>query len=551
MSENSALILILNVAGAVALLLWAVRLIRTSVERAFAVQLRRWLRHSTKNRFRAAVAGTGSAILLQSSTAVAMLIAGFVSAGTIGTAAGIAIILGADLGSAIVAKILVARWSFVMPLLLVAGVGLFLKGGSGRMRQTGRILVGLGLIFLSLDLIRDATGPISQSAQISAAMQSLASDLSVAFVIGGILAWAMHSSVAAILLFVTLVSQGVLPTAAATMMVLGANVGGAMIAAMLTLGASVEVRRVTTANLFIRGIGAVGLAIFFARTGLAFPYLGQTDADQIIMLHVLFNLTLCVLALPFIDFLHKTAITVHPSDTSDHHVRGPISALDKKALENPERALTLARREVLRMGETVEAMLRVAGNLLVTWDETKAARLLENETYVAALHHDLKMFLALLAKKSDDELLDGEAMDLARVAVGLEAAANTITQSLRKMAKRLHSEDLQFSDPGQQEIADFHDRVLSNAQLGLSVLMTSDIDSARTLVSEKDEVRDVELELQRLHLARLRDGLPESIETSAIHQETLRGIKQINASFSLIGSQLLLRSGDLLSSRLV
>ncbi|MEP5759207.1 MAG: Na/Pi cotransporter family protein [Litoreibacter sp.] len=551
MPESSALILILNVAGAVALLLWAVRQIRTGVERAFSVQLRRWLRHSTKNRLRAAITGAGSAVLLQSSTAVAMLIAGFVSAGTIGSAAGIAIILGADLGSAIVAKLLVARWAFVMPILLVVGVGLSLNGRSGRMRQVGRIFVGLGLVFLSLDLIGIATAPISDSAQISAAMSSLAADLPVAFILGGVLAWAMHSSVAAILLFVTLAAQGALPADAAAMMVLGANVGGAMIATVLTLGAPAEVRRITTVNLLMRGLGAVILAMVIAKVDVLLPYLGGTIAGQIITLHIVFNLTLCLITLPFINLLHNLAISIHPKNVAGKTIRGPISALDQAALEHPERALTLARREVLRMGETLEAMLRVAGHLFVTWDDVKASSLDENEAYVATIHHDLKMFLALLAKRHDDEILDGEAIDLAKIAVSMEAAANTITRSLRTMAKRLHKEGLQLSEPGQKEIADFHDRVLSNVQLGLSVLMTSDTDTARTLVSEKDGLRDVEQELQKRHLARLRDGLPESIETSAIHQETLRGIKQVNTSFSMIGSQLLHGTGDLLSSRLV
>lgn len=551
LAESSALTLILNVGAAVALLLWAVRLIRTGVERAFSVQLRRWLRHSTKNRFRAALAGTGSAILLQSSTAVAMLIAGFVSAGTIGTASGIAIILGADLGSALVAKILVARWSFVMPLLLIIGVGLFLKGRTGRLRQTGRILVGLGLVFLSLDLIRAATGPLSDSAQVSAVMAALTADLAVAFVLAALVAWLMHSSVAAILLFVTLVAQGALPPDVAAIMVLGANVGGAMIASVLTFGGPVEVRRVTTANLIIRGLGSVVLAIYIAKTGTQLTYLGSSSANQIIILHVLFNLALCVIALPFVDLLHKLATAIHPADTSDQRIHGPVSALDNAALEYPERALSLARREVLRMGETVEAMLRVAGHLFVKWDESKSTQLVEAEAYVATIHHDLKMFLASLARQNDANLLDGEDLDLAKIAVGMEAAAGTITQSLRKMAMRLHSEDLHFSGSGQLEIADFHDRVLANAQLGLGVLMTSDIDTARTLVSEKDDVRVVEHELQRQHLARLRDGLVESIETSAIHQEALRGMKQVNAAFSIIGSQLLLRTGGLLSSRLV
>ncbi|MEP3345644.1 MAG: Na/Pi cotransporter family protein [Litoreibacter sp.] len=550
MSESSALILILNVAGAVALLLWAVRLIRTGVERAFDVQLRRWLRHSTKSRLRSAVTGVGSAVLLQSSTAVAMLIAGFVSAGTIKTTAGIAIILGADLGSAIVASILVARWSFVMPLLLVCGVVLFLKGRSGRARQVGRILVGLGLVFLSLEMIRTATAPISEGAQISGALQALASDLPIAFILGGVLAWAMHSSVASILLLVTLAAQGTLPTEAAAVMVLGANVGGALIATTLTFGAPAEVRRVTTSNFIIRGVGAVALAVMVAFAGGLPDYLGASVAGQIIALHVLFNLILCLAGLSFVSLLHKLATAIHPNNVGDQPMRGPVSALDPTAVETPERALGLARREVMRMGETLEAMLRAAGHLFVEWDDAKARTIVENEAYVSKIHHDLKMFLALLAKKSEDDLVEGDAHDLAKIAVGMEAAADTITRSLSKMASKLNKEGLQFSEPGQEEIADFHDRVLGNVQLGLSVLMTSDMNTARTLVSEKDNLRDVEQELQKRHLVRLRDGLPESIETSAIHQETLRGLKQVNTSFSMIGSQLLHRSGDLLSSRL-
>lgn len=543
--------MILNVAAAVALLLWAVRQIRTGVERAFTLHLRRWLRHSTENRFKTALTGAASAIFLQSSTAVAMLIAGFVTAGTIGTAAGIAIILGADVGSAIVAKILVARWSFLMPLLLVAGVALYLKGRSGRARQTGRILVGLGMVFLSLDLMRAATAQISDNPEISATIHALSSDLSIAFLIGGIIAWGMHSSVAAILLFVTLAGQSVLTPMAATIMVLGANAGGALIATVLTLGAGVDVRRITTANLILRGAGAAILAMIIARNDTWLGYLGAGLADQIIMLHVLFNLVLCLVSLPFINALHKMATAVHPTDAATTHVRGPISALDPTALKSPDRSLALARREVLRIGETLEAMLRVVGGLFVTWDDAEAESLVENDAFIAKLHHDLKMFLATLAKHSDDDVLDAEAVDLAKIAVGMEAASDTISRSMRKMARRLHGEGLQFSEPGQQEIADFHDRVLINVQLGLSVLMTSDADAARTLVSEKDALRDVEHELQMLHLARLRDGLPESIETSAIHQETLRALKQVNTSFSLIGSQLLQRTGDLLSSRLV
>lgn len=552
MFENSALIMILNVAGAVALLLWAVRQIRVGVERAFAHKLRKWLRQSTKNRPLSAMTGGATAMLLQSSTAVAMLVAGFVTAGTLGTTAGIAIMLGADVGSAVVAKILVTRWTFIMPLLFLVGVTFFLnKGPSGRTRQIGRILIGLGLVFLSLDLMREATSQIADNQQMSAALQSLGSDLPIAFIIGGILAWGMHSSVAAILLFVTLASQSALTPIAAAIMVLGANTGGALIAVILTLNADVKVRRVTTANLIIRGFGAIVVAVLLTKQQDLLSYLGTEIVGQIILLHLIFNSAICVASLPFVSQIEKLTKLLHTEQTKEKDGPGPTTALDASALAHPDRALALARREVLRMGETLEGMLRVAGALLKTWDESKAKWLAENNAFISTRHHDLKMYLAKLAKHSDDDLLDTTAMDLANIANGLELASDIIAQNLCKLAKRLHDDGLHFSEPGQRDIEDFHDRVLANVQLSLDVLMTREIDIARSLISEKDMLRDAEQNLQIKHLARLRDGMPESIETSAIHQETIRALKQINSSFSVIGALVLERSGGILSSRLV
>jgi phosphate:Na+ symporter len=125
-----------------------------------------------------------------------------------------------------------------------------------------------------------------------------------------------------------------------------------------------------------------------------------------------------------------------------------------------------------------------------------------------------------------------------------------IARKILTLAKRLHTEGVQFSKPGWDEICDFHDRVLANAQLALSVMMTQNPDDARELVAEKDSIRALEQKLQRLHLGRLREGLTESIETSNIHQETLRALKQVNTSFSMVAYPILTETGDLLSSRM-
>lgn len=549
MTGPSPLLFILHVAGAAALLIWAVRLVRTGVERGWSVPLRRWLRLGGRNRWLAAASGTAAAILLQSSTAVAILTANFVAAGTLAGAAGLAILLGADLGSAIVTQILLTRADWLVPLLLVAGVALFQRSGTRGYRMAGRVLIGLGLIFVSLAMIRDATEPLRDSAALAATMRYLGGDPVSAFAIGAVFAWAVHSSVAAVLLFVTLAAQGILPVPAGVAMVLGANLGGTVIACVLTLGTETGARRVIIANLALRGGGAALTLLVFNLVVLPIDALGATAARQIINLHLVFNLALALLALPFIGpILRLAGLWVRPPAETAGLAR--ISALDPAALNQPDRALACAARELLQMGDAVEAMLRAVIPLYAKWDDATAAAIRAKEEEVDKIHIATKLYIANLQRNTQDEDSIRRGLELADMAVNLESAGNAIADIMLGLAGRLDREGAAFSESGWREICDFHDRVLSNAQAGLNVLMTLNPDAARALVEEKDHVRDIEQRLQRSHLDRLKQGLAESIETSNIHQETLRALKQINAAFTMIAYPILSETGDLLASRL-
>lgn len=549
MDSPSLTVFILHIAGAAALLIWSVRLVRTGVERAFSAQLRLWLRRSGQSRLLSAVTGGGCAMALQSSTAVAILVANFVAAGAIPAAAGLAMLLGADLGSALVAKLLMVRLAWLVPVLLLTGVVMFLRGRQKRVRQSGRILIGLGLIFTSLDMLRMATAPLLDNAAAGVAMQYLARDTLTAFLIGGLFAWLVHSSVAAVLLFITLVAQGLMPITAAAALILGANMGGAAIAVVLTLAAQPEARRVVTANLVLRGgVAALVLAVLTA-VQPPLGWLGASPVAQAINLHIAFNLGLLVLALPIVALAdrlvgHLVASTGAPAGLLHQ------TALDPAALDAPDRALSCATREVMRIGETVEAMLRPLPNLFEHWDEAAAQAVTGSAETVRKRHLETKLYLAKLNRAGLDEERSTRAMDLSGIAAHFEAASDTIATSMLGLAQRLHREGVQFSRPGWEEIRDFHDRVLANAQQALAVMMSQHPDDARDLVAEKDTIRDIEARLQRAHLGRLREGLTESIETSNIHQETLRALKQVNTAFTMVAYPILTETGDLLASRM-
>ncbi len=548
--ETSPILFILNMAGAAALLIWAVRLVRTGFERAFGGQLRLWLRRSTSNRFAAAFSGVGAAVLLQSSTAVAMLMAGFMSTGAIGSMAGMAIVLGADLGSAVVALILNSRLMGVTPVLLLGGVLIFLRSSRRRLRQIGRIMIGLALVFLSLDLIRTASLPLVDSTGARGVMLYLASDPVSAFLVAAAFAWLVHSSVAAVLLFATLAAQGALPPFAAFAMILGANLGGAMIAFFLTLKSDAAVRRVIWANLVLRGGGAC-LVLWAVIEGLVpFDMLGADVGAQALHLHLLFNALLLVVCLPLVGpITHMASLLVQDAPTSDAGAL-PGSALDPAVQDQPARAYACAVRELVDMGSRIETMMRQVLPLFKNFDDVSAQKLQDALDHVERRSLEVRMYLAKVRNREAEDDIGTRAFELSATAINLESGADMIARKAVDLARRKSLENLNFSAEGWRELTDFHDIVLRNVQQSITVLMSEDVGLARELVEQKERIRNIASDLQSHHLKRLRQGTAESIETSAIHLELLRAFKSLNTSFAMIGYPLLRKRGELLESRL-
>lgn len=534
MNEPSLLYFLFTIAGAAALLIWSARLVRRGVEDAFAIPLRRFLQRSDKRRIQAVATGSFAAICLQSATAVAVLIANFANRGSLRLITGLAIIFGADLGSAIVSQILLVERDFIIPLLLLPGVGLYLRGAKGGGQSYGRILIGIGLIFVSLDMIRTATAPLMGNPAVLSLMGYLDQDVILAFVIGAAFTWLVHSSVASVLFFVTLVGQGLLPMNAAMALVLGANLGGALVAYTMTMSSGLEARRIMVVNLMARGALALVLLMLVQRVPLL-GWLEVSAAQQVILLHIAFNLVLVILSLPFLGVLARLIERLMPERPDPTQPSALSSNLDTSTLSTPSRALVCTLREVIRMGENVEGMLRNVIVLFQNWDDSTEQAVSERVDDVRSMHEQIKQFLAQLPtdKMTQDERRQSD--QLASIALNLEYAAEAIGVRLIEQAQQLRDEGLIFSEQGLSEIIEFHDRVLVNSQRALNTLVTQAPEDAQQLMKAKEKVRKIERDLQNKHLSRLRAKVPESYETSRVHQETLRMLKSINTAFTMIG----------------
>jgi phosphate:Na+ symporter len=542
---------LIQLAGAVMLLLWAVRMVRTGVERAHGTRLKAALRDARGGTAQMALVGMVLAVVLQSSTAVGILAAGFVTSGILTVSTGIAALLGADLGSALVVKILSFDLSGLIPFLLLVGATMFLKFEARIVRQTGRIVLGVAFILLSLQMVGQATEPLRDSTLLPGLIGYLRGDPLTAFLVAAAIAWVVHSSVATVLLFVTFANGGLLPLEVAVPMVLGANLGGGVIAVWLTRGMELQARRIPLGNLIFRGLAAVLVLTLSQVVALPIPLLGATESVQLVNFHLAFNAALMVLALPFVRPMARLTLLLLPDPvvTSDE-IAPVVSMLDRASVGNPTVALASAKRELLRMGETVATMYRPVMELMDGGNLDKIARIRGLDDQVNRKHTDIKLFIAQVNRGKLSEAEARQGKDLTDFSINLEHIGDIIAKSLLTLAETRAAKGLRFSPEGWSEMCNLHARVEANMQLALNVLVSGDVASAQLLAKEKETMRKLERDSHDRHLERLRNAHTDSIDTSDIHLETVRAFKEINSLLVTVAYPILTESGHLLESRL-
>ena len=540
--------LAVQLAAWVALLVWSVRLIRTGVERAFLPQLKRRLRDISGRPVSAATGGALAAMLMQSSTAVALISAGFAISGVLSLQSALALLFGAELGSALMAQVLLLPTKSLIPFVLLTGVVVFLNARNRRSKQVGRIAVGVALVLLSLDMIRSATAPIANNEIVQGVGAYLDGDLISAYVIGALLAWAMHSSLAAVLTYATFAATGLISAPVAMAMVIGANLGGALVPFALLWTSERPARLVVLANLLARGAMTTLFLALLIGGVFDIGFFAVGAGQQAVVMHITLNAVLLVVALPLIGPLSRLAEHLIPRHTPTP--QDAVTALDPAALDHAPLALACTQRELLRMAETVQAILVPAMRLFRNWDPEIARVIQLREDAVDRMHFDIKIYISRLRETGLQNGEEKKTLETMAMAGNLEEAADRIAVNLVALAEKMHTGGLAFSEQGLADIVDFHDQVVSNGQLALSVLTTGDAEAARQLVAEKDRIRIEEQNLQERHLKRLQQGASASLDTSNIHQETLRILKQINAALSYLAYPIAEETGDLLGSRL-
>jgi phosphate:Na+ symporter len=543
-------IVLLDLLGGVALLLWGLHMVHSGFVRAFGSDLRRVLGVALGNRFSAFAAGLGVTALLQSSTATALMAAGFTAGGLVALVPALAIMLGANVGTALIVQVLSFNVAAVAPIFLLAGVIAFRRGGRTRTRDLGRVSVGLGLMLLALHILVDSLAPAESAPEARAVLGILSAQPVLCIATAALLAWAAHSSVAVVLLVMSLAYAHFVTPLAALALVLGANLGSAI--NPLFEGGTFDdpaSRRLPVGNLINRLFG-VALAYPFLGAIADFmlrfePHAGRMTAD----FHLAFNLILALAFIGPLDALAQLLVRILPDRKVKADPAAPLY-LDETAFATPSVALACATRETLHMGDIVETMLRQAMTALMTDDRKLVNELSRMDNAVDRLDEAIKLYVTKITRESLDERDGRRAMEVISFTINLEHIGDIIDKNLMELAAKKIKNKYQFSKEGAAELTAFHQRIIENLKLAFGVFVSGDVKAARKLIEEKAQLRSMELAAAESHLARLREGRPESLDTTSLHLDVLRDLKRIHSHICSAAYPVLEAAGELEPSRL-
>ncbi|HKS33785.1 MAG TPA: Na/Pi cotransporter family protein [Enterobacteriaceae bacterium] len=528
---------LLHLLSAVALLVWGTHIVRTGVMRVYGARLRTVLSRSVEKKPLAFCAGIGVTALVQSSNATTLLVTSFVAQDLVALAPALVIVLGADVGTALMARVLTFDLSWLSPLLIFIGVIFFLSRKQTRAGQLGRVGIGLGLILLALELIVQAVTPITQANGVQVIFASLTGDLMLDALIGAVFAIITYSSLAAVLLTATLSAAGAISFPVALCLVIGANLGSGLLAMLNNSAANAAARRVALGSLLFKLVGCLAILPFIHILAGLMAKLPLQTSELVIYFHVFYNLIRCLVMVPFAGPMAEFCKRLI-RDEPELDARLKPKHLDPAALDTPALALANAARETLRMGDAMEMMM-VDLKKVMHGEPRQEKELRKTADDINVLYTAIKLYLARMPKEA---LADEESRrwaEIIEMSLNLEQASDIAERMGSEIADKSLSARRAFSLEGINELDGLLDQLLSNLQLAMSVFFSSDVPSARRLRRRKHRFRILNRRYSHAHVDRLHQQNVQSIETSSLHLGLLGDMKRLNSLFCAVAYSVL------------
>lgn len=505
-------------------MLWGIRLVRTGIMRAFGGSLRVALGNSLNGRLPSFVAGLGITVVLQSSTATALIISSFAARGLVTTTVALAVMLGADVGTSIAAQILSFNPTWIAYVAVFVGVMLHGRSTVYVRRQIGRALLGLGLVLLALSLVRAASEPLRQSEVLGFVFATLEGEVLLTVFLTAILTWLVHSSLAVVLLISAMSASGVVPVGTGLVMVLGANVGGTIPPILATLQARGPGQHAAIGNACFKLTATLLVLPFFP---MIIDQIAQFSDEEKIMLHAHlgFNCLVALLFLPWVGSAARIVEHVFPN-TLPQGFEPTTKYLDRDLLSSPALALTSATRELYRINEYIEdSLARLTDSI-----SSKAALDLEaiqaNQDRVTMITEEVKLFLTEISREEISDADSKTVMNLFLLTTNLWYVSDLVANAAEQFGATSDAET-RFSTQGESELLAILEVIRKGLHVALSAALQNDDKVRKTIQKQRKELEKLVDNSRSSHFDRLEARDFAAINTTSLHNELLRDFSRI------------------------
>ncbi|SPT68478.1 Na/Pi-cotransporter II-related protein [Anaerobiospirillum thomasii] len=525
---------LLNLISGVAMLSWGIYMTKSGMLRTFGDKINVFLSKSLTSRLwmlNSMFSGVAITALVQSSNATAMLVSSFLSKNLIALTPSLVIMLGANVGSALMARILTFDLSFLCPVLLSVGIFLFLSRRQSKVGKAGRILIGLGIILLALEIIVSTTRPIAQSNTMQLILSSLSGEFTICIIFGALLAIICYSSLAAVILTSSLCAAQSLDLLSALFLVIGANLGSCALEILGSLSQGTGAKRVMLGNFLFKATLALIYIVLLQSSD--FYRLDMDESQEVIWFHVTFNLSALALMLP-LSSLYAKALMHLIADVKIQSIdeTEPVY-LDTGALGNAPLARINAIKEILRLGGFLHEMLQLF-ELSLTGKTGHSQRIEQRAHVIEMLSIKVRQYLNAI----DDGVMshDEGYYQTVGALISCIQGSDLIKRMQSDVSFLNHSRDHNFSAYARSDLIKLCKNANENLAVALNALMTGSDEYVSQLMQSKIKYRKM-TEKYTIRQMNAQTQESDGADISAIVVGIIGDLRQLNAIFCAIGKK--------------
>lgn len=547
---------IFSLFGGLALFLYGMNMMGDGLEKISGGKLEQILEKMTDKTYKGVLLGCAVTAVIQSSSAVTVMVVGFVNSGIMELSRAIGVIMGANIGTTATAWILsltgidgdslivnLLKPSSFAPVLAVIGVFLLLFSKSDKRKNIGGIIAGFGILMMGMEFMSDSMSGLADNQQFTSILLKFSNPV-LGILAGMILTAIIQSSSASVGILQALSLTGAVSFGTAFPIVLGQNIGTCVTALIASVGTNKNAKRAAMAHLYFNIIGVVlAVALFYGGNAIfQFDFLQNTvTPSQIAIIHSVFNIFSTLLMLPFTKQLEKLAyMTI--KDGKKGKEDAPV-LLDERFLLTPSYAVEKSREVTVQMADLVEKTAMTAFSLLKNYKSEKASKISENEKKTDKYEEMLETYLVKVsALQLSDE--DSKNVFILHHAIEDLEKISDYCEDILKIKKNINKKNIIFSEKAKYDLSVMLAAVTKIINLTVEAFKMNDITKAREIEPLEEVIDKLKKELKNRHLKRIEDGSC-SVDQGFVFLDVINALERIaDHCASLAVSMIELESGE-------